>query len=50
LISLANWLCECAERSGQRRALAGLDADRLRDIRCTRAQALAEAAKPFWRR
>jgi hypothetical protein len=30
--------------------LAELDDDRLRDIGRTRAEAQAEAAKPFWRR
>ena len=46
----ASWLWRCAERSAQRRALAELDDDRLRDIGRTRADAQAEAAKPFWRR
>jgi uncharacterized protein YjiS (DUF1127 family) len=46
----ANWLWRCAESSAQRRALAELDDDRLRDIGRTRAEAQAEAAKPFWRR
>ncbi len=41
---LARW----SERARQRRQLAGLDADRLRDIGISREQALAEAAKPFW--
>jgi uncharacterized protein YjiS (DUF1127 family) len=50
LIGLADWLRECAGRSAQRRALAGLDDDRLRDIGRSRAQAQAEATKPFWRR
>ena len=40
----------CCERSAQRRALAELDDERLRDIGLTRAQAQAEAGKPFWRR
>jgi uncharacterized protein YjiS (DUF1127 family) len=46
----ASWLRRCAERSAQRRALAELDDDRLRDIGLTRAEAQAEAAMPFWRR
>jgi uncharacterized protein YjiS (DUF1127 family) len=46
----ANWLWRCAERSAQRRALAELDDDRLRDIGLTRAEAQNEAATPFWRR
>jgi len=37
------------QRSRQRRALAELDDRQLRDIGVTRAQALAEAARPFWR-
>jgi uncharacterized protein YjiS (DUF1127 family) len=45
----ASWLWACAERSAQRRALAELDDDRLRDIGRTRTEAQAEAAKPFWR-
>jgi hypothetical protein len=47
-------LCELpaggAERSAQRRALAELDDNRLRDIGCTRAEVLVAARKPFWRR
>jgi uncharacterized protein YjiS (DUF1127 family) len=46
----ASWLRRCAERSAQRRALAELDDDRLRDIGLTRAEAQNEAATPFWRR
>ena len=49
-ILCANWLWTCAERSVQRRALAVLDDDRLRDIGRTREEAQAEAQKPFWRR
>jgi uncharacterized protein YjiS (DUF1127 family) len=37
------------ERSRQRRALADLDDNRLKDIGKTREEALAEAGKPFWR-
>ncbi len=37
------------ERAEQRRNLAQLDERELSDIGVTRAQALAEAAKPFWR-
>ena len=36
-------------RASQRRQLAELSADQLRDIGISRAEALAEAAKPFWR-
>ena len=46
----ARWLWTCAESSAQRRALAELDDDRLRDIGLTREEAQAEAATPFWRR
>ena len=35
-------------RAKQRRMLKDLDQDRLDDIGLTRAQALEEAAKPFW--
>lgn len=38
-----------SDRSHQRRGLAALDDRQLRDIGCSRAQARAEAAKPFWR-
>jgi uncharacterized protein YjiS (DUF1127 family) len=41
----AIWL----DRSGQRRRLGGLDDRMLRDIGLTRADAWAEAEKPFWR-
>lgn len=37
------------ERARQRRALAMLDDERLLDIGKTRAEALMEVAKPFWR-
>jgi uncharacterized protein YjiS (DUF1127 family) len=43
-------LWRCAERSAQRRALAELDDDCLRNIGRTRAEAQAEAGKPFWQR
>jgi uncharacterized protein YjiS (DUF1127 family) len=38
-----------AERASQRRALAALDDPALKDIGVSRADAEAEAAKPFWR-
>jgi uncharacterized protein YjiS (DUF1127 family) len=38
-----------SERVRQRRELARFDDHLLRDIGVTRAEALAEAAKPFWR-
>jgi uncharacterized protein YjiS (DUF1127 family) len=37
-----------AERARQRRQLAGLDERLLQDIGVSRAQAMAEAEKPFW--
>ena len=36
------------DRSRQRRLLAGMDDRLLRDIGVSRAQAKAEANKPFW--
>lgn len=38
-----------SERASQRRALAGLDDRMLHDIGLSRATALNEAEKPFWR-
>ena len=40
---------EWRERARQRRRLAALDARMLADIGITRAAALSEAEKPFWR-
>ncbi len=37
------------ERATQRHALAALEARMLRDMGLSRADALREAAKPFWR-
>ena len=37
------------ERARQRSQLCGLDDALLKDIGCSRAEAEAEAAKPFWR-
>jgi uncharacterized protein YjiS (DUF1127 family) len=45
LPTLATWLSRREERVD----LATLDDRQLRDIGITRDQALAEAAKPFWR-
>lgn len=39
-----------AQRRRQRRALAALDTGLLRDIGLTRADAVRESGKPFWRR
>jgi uncharacterized protein YjiS (DUF1127 family) len=36
------------DRARQRRVLARLDTHQLSDIGCSRADAQAEAAKPFW--
>jgi len=46
LARLAAW----AQRHRQRRALARLDPDLLRDVGLTRTDALRESGKPFWRR
>ena len=43
--TIAGWI----ERRAQRRALANLDDRLLNDIGKTRAEANAEAKKPFWR-
>lgn len=37
------------ERASQRHALASLDDHLLKDLGISRAEALCEAAKPFWR-
>jgi uncharacterized protein YjiS (DUF1127 family) len=43
------WCARCSARSRQRRALSQLDDRLLEDIGVTRQQAIAEAAKPFWK-
>ena len=43
------WCVQCSEPSRQRQALAELDDHALKDIGVTRQQAIAEAAKPFWK-
>jgi uncharacterized protein YjiS (DUF1127 family) len=43
------WLVRCSERSRQRQALSELDDHFLKDIGKTRPEAMAEAAKPFWK-
>jgi uncharacterized protein YjiS (DUF1127 family) len=43
------WCAWCSARSQQRQALAQLDDRLLRDIGKTRQEAIAEAAKPFWK-
>jgi uncharacterized protein YjiS (DUF1127 family) len=44
-----SWCARCSERSRQRQALAELDDHFLKDIGKTRPEAMAEAAKPFWK-
>ena len=44
-----HWCAQCSERSRQRQALAELDDHHLKDIGKTRQEAMAEAAKPFWK-
>ncbi|MBR1125418.1 DUF1127 domain-containing protein [Bradyrhizobium lablabi] len=44
-----HWCVRCSERSRQRQALAELDDHFLKDIGKTRPEAMAEAAKPFWK-
>lgn len=43
-----DWIAATHERARQRVVLAGLEDHRLRDIGVTRAEALAEARRPFW--
>jgi uncharacterized protein YjiS (DUF1127 family) len=45
----ADLLLVWSERARQRRELLRFDDHLLRDVGLTRAEALAEAAKPFWR-
>ena len=47
-VSAFNWIVECTRVAGQRRALANLSDAALDDIGLTEAQAMREAAKPFW--
>ena len=49
LRSLAGVVALWSARARQRRSLAQLDDHMLRDIGKTRAEALMEAGKPFWR-
>jgi uncharacterized protein YjiS (DUF1127 family) len=46
---LLAWFAACAERRRQRRVLADLEDRLLDDIGRTRAEAQAEARRPFWR-
>jgi uncharacterized protein YjiS (DUF1127 family) len=47
---LMAWLRAASARWRERRLLEELDDQALRDMGISRSQALAEAAKPFWRR
>jgi uncharacterized protein YjiS (DUF1127 family) len=49
LAQAVDGLLAWSERSRQRRQLMQFDDHRLRDIGITRAEAIAETAKPFWR-
>ncbi len=49
LATLANTSFVWQERAEQRYRLAALDDYRLQDLGLSRADAAAEAAKPFWR-
>lgn len=49
LIRLCDWLGDACERGRQRRALAALTDDQLRDIGLSRSDVAGESAKPFWR-
>jgi len=49
LVALANTVFAWQERAEQRYRLAALDDHRLQDLGLSRADAMAEAAKPFWR-
>ncbi|MCI4665445.1 MAG: DUF1127 domain-containing protein [Neomegalonema sp.] len=48
-LGIAPQLALWAQRRRTRRALAQLDERALRDVGLTRAEAMAEARKPFWR-
>jgi uncharacterized protein YjiS (DUF1127 family) len=48
-LQFLHWCLRCSERSRQRQALAELDDHHLKDIGKTRQEAMAEAAKPFWK-
>lgn len=47
--ALARRLREWLERAAQRRRLLALDERALKDIGVSRAEALTEGGKPFWR-
>lgn len=47
--NLLDLLLTWQERAAQRHALAAMDTHLLKDLGITRAEALFEARKPFWR-
>jgi uncharacterized protein YjiS (DUF1127 family) len=49
LIAAFDLLCDWTERNRQRRALLSLSDAMLRDIGISRADALREGEKPFWK-
>jgi uncharacterized protein YjiS (DUF1127 family) len=49
IVLLVLWIFQCTYRAAQRRALAGLDDDLLRDVDPNRDQVRAEIRKPAWR-
>jgi uncharacterized protein YjiS (DUF1127 family) len=44
-----SWVLTCWERARQRRALAALDDHLLQDVGISRAEAIREIHRPFWR-
>ena len=49
LVRGCEWLDQVLERRRQRRALGALDGRLLADIGVSRAEALHESTKPFWK-
>ncbi|MCW9034461.1 MAG: DUF1127 domain-containing protein [Rhodospirillales bacterium] len=49
LVKLTDWMAERREKARQRHALSGLSDDLLKDIGISRAQAMGESDKPFWK-
>jgi uncharacterized protein YjiS (DUF1127 family) len=49
LIAAFDLLCDWTERNRQRRALLSLSDTMLRDIGISRADAMMEGEKPFWK-
>jgi len=48
VVAVWTWLCKAREVHVQRRQLANLNERQLQDIGINRAEALREAARPFW--